>query len=50
VGTGARLSGTNPASPQAICVIFSQALNLSVTPFPHMYYNDHSSIYIKGSL
>lgn len=22
VGTGARLSGTNPASPQAICVIF----------------------------
>lgn len=36
VGTVARLSGTKPTSPQAIGVIFSQTLNYSVPPFPHM--------------
>lgn len=47
VGTGARLSGTNPDSPQAICVIFSQVFKLSVLPFPHMYCDGYNSTYLK---
>lgn len=50
VGTGARLSGTNPASPQAICVIFRQAFNLSVPSFPYRYHDDYSSTCLKELL
>lgn len=48
VGIGAKLSGTNPTSAQAICVIFSQASNLSIPPFPHWYCDGYNSTNLKG--
>lgn len=50
VGTRARLSGTNPASAQAIRVIFSQAFNFSLPPFPHRYCDGYNSTDLKGWL
>lgn len=47
VGIGARLSGT--ASPQVICVNLTQALNLSVPPFPRMYCDAYNTTYLRGA-
>jgi hypothetical protein len=48
-GYGSQTVWNNLASTQVICVNFTQALNLSVPPFPRMYCDDYNSTYLRGS-